>query len=63
MPINTKDVSPPLKEKALMPSKLETMDYAMFQYLNDELDVHQGIQLAVSVVHDEGRNDGLGLKV
>lgn len=40
MPINTKDVSPPLKEKALMPSKLETMDYAMFQYLNDELDVH-----------------------
>ena len=41
MPIDSgKDLNPQLKEKALMPSTLETIDFAMFEYLNAELDVH-----------------------
>lgn len=41
MPIDTgKGATPPLKEKALMPSTLETMDFAMFRFLDEELDVY-----------------------
>ena len=41
MPIDSgKGLTPPLKEMALMPSTLETIDFAMFEFLNEELDVH-----------------------
>ena len=41
MPTDKKDdLTPPLKEQALMPSTLETIDFAMYEFLNKELDVH-----------------------
>jgi hypothetical protein len=40
MPIDLKDSKPPLKELAMMPSTLETMDFAMYEWLNEELDIH-----------------------
>ena len=40
MPIDVNENNPPpLKEQALMPSTLETIDFAMYQFLDEELDV------------------------